>query len=183
MEDGYLRNLPKLFVFLAALFVLVQPAHTASPVTPALPIVWVFATGGTISGVGASPTDLSNYKSGSLLGEQIVKSVPEVAKIADLHVEQVVNVSSGDITVDNWLTLAHRIAQVFTDPKVAGVGITHGTSTLEETAYFLDLTVKDSRPVVLTGAMRPATAISADGPLNLLNAVRVAVAPESKGKG
>lgn len=99
------------------------------------------------------------------------------------NVEQIVNVSSQDVTVDDWLTLAKRIAAIYADPQVTGGVITHGTSTLEETAYFLNLTVKDSRPVVLVGAMRPATAISADGPLNLLNAVRAAVSPDSKVKG
>src|SRR4029077_576279 len=83
----------------------------------------------------------------------------------------------------NWLTIANRINQIFTDPKVAGVVVTHGTNTLEETAYFLNLTVKSDRPVVLVGSMRPSTAISADGPLNLLNAVRTGVTPEAKSKG
>jgi L-asparaginase len=149
-----------------------------------LPTVWVLATGGTISGKGSSPTDLSNYKAGSLLGEEIVGSVPEVRRIANVKVEQIANISSPDITFDNWLTVANRINTIFTtDPKVAGVVITHGTSTIEETGYFLNLTVKSDRPVVLVGAMRPATAISADGPLNLLNAVRTAISPDARGKG
>jgi L-asparaginase len=99
-------------------------------------------------------------------------------------VEQIVNVSSSDITLKNWLTLANRVNNIFADdPKVAGIVVTHGTNTLEETAYFLNLTVKDDRPVVLVGAMRPATAISADGPFNLLNAIRTASSPEARGKG
>ena len=149
----------------------------------AKPLVWVFSTGGTISGTGSSPTDFSNYKSGSILGEELIKGVPQIADIATIKVEQVVNVSSPDITLDNWLTMARRINEVLADPNTAGVVVTHGTSTLEETAYFLNLTVKSDRPVVLTGAMRPSTAISADGPLNLLNAVRVAASPEARGKG
>jgi L-asparaginase len=150
----------------------------------AKPRVWVLSTGGTISGRGSSPTDLTNYRSGSLLGEQLVAGVPEIARIADIKVEQIVNVASPDITVANWLTIAKRIDTIFTgDPSTAGVVITHGTSTLEETAYFLNLTVRHDRPVVLVGSMRPATAISADGPLNLLNGVRTAIAPESRGKG
>jgi L-asparaginase type II len=149
-----------------------------------LPIVWVLSTGGTIAGQGASATDLSNYKSGTLLGEELVRAVPQIKQIADVKVEQSVNVSSSDITLDNWLTIANRINTIFADdPHVAGVVVTHGTNTLEETAYFLNLTVKSDRPVIMVGSMRPATAISADGPLNLLNAVRTAVSPDAKGKG
>ena len=149
-----------------------------------LPLVWVLATGGTIAGRGTSPTDLSNYKSGALTGEEIVRSVPQLEQVAHVKVEQIANVPSYDITLDNWLTLANRINEIFAkDSMVAGIVVTHGTNTLEETAYFLNLTIKHDRPVVLVGAMRPATAISADGPLNLLNAVRTAVAPEARGKG
>jgi L-asparaginase len=148
------------------------------------PIVYVLSTGGTIAGQGSSSTDLSNYKPGAILGEQLVKAVPQIAQIADVRVEQIVNVRSSDLTVDNWLTLAKRIAAIIKEtPAVSGFVITSGTNTLEETAYFLNLTVRSDKPVVLVGAMRPATAMSADGPLNLLNAVRTAIAPESRGKG
>jgi L-asparaginase len=148
------------------------------------PVVWVLSTGGTISGRGATPTSLTDYRSGSLLGEQLVAGVPEIAHIADVKVEQIANVGSPDITLANWLTIAKRINAIFSaDSSTAGVVVTHGTSTLEETAYFLNLTVRHDRPVVLVGSMRPATAISADGPLNLLNGVRTAIAPESRGKG
>jgi len=158
-----------------------QDAHTSSK---DLPLVWVLSTGGTISGRGASSTSLAEYKSGSLLGEDLVKGVPETQLYAKVKVEQIVNVSSADITIDNWITLANRVNRIFADDKkVAGIVITHGTNTLEETAYFLNLTVKDDRPIVLVGAMRPATAISADGPLNLLNAIRAAASSEARGKG
>ena len=110
--------------------------------------------------------------------------VPEIKQVASVKVEQIVNVSSTDVTIDNWLTIANRINAIFRDdPKVAGVVVTHGTNTLEETAYFLNLTVKFDRPVILVGSMRPASAISADGPLNLLNAIRTAVSPDARGKG
>jgi len=113
-----------------------------------------------------------------------VKAVPQIAQIADVRVEQIVNVRSSDITIENWLTLARRIDAILKEtPAVSGFVITSGTNTLEETAYFLNLTVRSDKPVVLVGSMRPATAISADGPLNLLNAVKTAIAPESKGKG
>jgi L-asparaginase len=151
---------------------------------PAKPRVWVLSTGGTISGRGATPTDLTTYRSGSVLGAELVAGVPQIAEIADIKVEQIANVSSTDISLDNWLTIAKRINAIFAgDPSTAGVVITHGTNTLEETAYFLNLTVKHDRPVVLVGSMRPSTAISADGPLNLLNGVRTAIAPEARGKG
>ena len=147
-----------------------------------LPVVWVLATGGTIAGQGASSTSLTDYKTG-LRGDELVKAVPEIAKVARVSVDQIANVSSTDITVVNWLTLARRANELLAQPDVAGVVVTHGTNTLEETAYFLNLTVKHDKPVVLVGAMRPATAISADGPINLLHAIRAAVAPDARGKG
>src|SRR2546428_14016328 len=135
----------------------------------ALPLVWVLSTGGTIAGRGASSTSLTEYKSGSILGEELVSAVPEINQFAQVKVTQIVNVGSPDITIGNWITLANHINELFShDPKIAGIVVTHGTSTLEETAYFLNLTVKHDRPVVLVGAQRPATGISADGPLNLL---------------
>ena len=151
---------------------------------PAKPIVYVLSTGGTIAGSGSSSTDLSNYKPGAILGEQLVKAVPQIAQIADVRVEQIVNVNSSDITIENWLTLAKRIQSIIKEtPAVAGFVITSGTNTLEETAFFLNLTVRSDKPVVVVGSMRPSTAISADGPLNLLNAVRTAIASDAKGKG
>lgn len=150
----------------------------------AKPIVYVLSTGGTIAGSGSSSTDLSNYKPGAILGEQLVKAVPQIAQIADVRVEQIVNVNSSDITIENWLTMAKRINSIIKEtPAVAGFVITSGTNTLEETAYFLNLTVRSDKPVAVVGAMRPATAISADGPLNLLNAIRTVISPEAKGKG
>src|SRR5438093_5853326 len=157
----------------------VQESHNKE-----LPLVWVLSTGGTIAGRGASSTSLTEYKSGSILGEELVSAVPEINQFAQVKVTQIVNVGSPDITIDNWITLANHINELFShDPKIAGIVVTHVTSTLEETAYFLNLTVKHDRPVVLVGAQRPATGISADGPLNLLNAVRTAPSMEAQGKG
>ncbi len=151
---------------------------------PAKPLVYVLSTGGTISGRGATSTSLTDYRSGSVLGAELVAGVPEIAQVADVHVEQIANVSSTDVSLAHWLTIAKRINRIFgDDPKTAGVVITHGTNTLEETAYFLNLTVKHDRPVVLVGSMRPSTALSADGPLNLLNGIRTAVSPDARGKG
>src|SRR5262245_9676216 len=158
--------------------------HAQGNRTVDLPLVWVLSTGGTIAGQGASSTSLSEYKSGTLLGEELVKAVPEIRQYSNVKVEQLFNVASPDLTLGNWLTLAKRVNGIFAeDPNVAGIVITHGTNTLEETAYFLNLTIKHDRPVVLVGAQRPATAISSDGPLNLLNAIRTASAPDARGKG
>jgi L-asparaginase/Glu-tRNA(Gln) amidotransferase subunit D len=100
------------------------PAMSVGPVShaqPAAPIVYVLSTGGTIAGAGSSSTDLSNYKPGSILGEQLVKAVPQIAQIADVRVEQIANVNSSDITIENWLTLAKRIQDILTErPAVAG---------------------------------------------------------------
>ena len=175
--------------FMAAVALVVLAATLGIPARAqeapgAPPVVWVLATGGTISGGGASPTSLTEYRAGAFSGEELVAAVPDLARHATIRVEQVANVGSPNITFDDWLTLARRIDEIFSnEPDTAGVVITHGTNTLEETAYFLNLTVRHDRPVVLVGAQRPATAISADGPLNLLNAVRTAASPEARGKG
>lgn len=147
------------------------------------PVVWVLSTGGTIAGHGGSSLSLSDYRT-ELLGEELVSAVPEVNRYARVRTEQISNVASNDISVAVWLRLAARINAIYaTEADVSGVVVTHGTSTLEETAFFLNLTITDDRPVVLVGAQRPATALSADGPLNLVNAVRVAAAAESRRKG
>lgn len=177
------KNLTVVLTVVSALH-LSMPASAQTGANRDLPLVWVLSTGGTISGQGATSTSLAEYRSGALLGEQLVAGVPEIKQVASVKVEQIVNVGSTDITIANWLTIANRINDIFRDdPKVAGVVVTHGTNTLEETAYFLNLTVKSDRPVVMVGSMRPASAISADGPLNLLNAIRTAVSPEARGKG
>jgi L-asparaginase len=151
---------------------------------PALPRVVVLSTGGTIAGRGNSTMSMAEYKAGELGGEELVAAVPELKQYARVSVEQVSNIGSSNMTIALWRTLADRINTLFTaDADVAGVVITHGTSTIEETAYFLNLTVKHDRPVVLVGSQRPATALSADGPLNLVNAVRTAACPGSRGHG
>jgi len=158
------------------------PSRAAQPSAPgALPTVVVLSTGGTIAGRG---TSLTEYKAGSILGSELVEAVPEIKNHANVRVEQIINIGSTNMNTAVWLKLASRINAIFSEePAVAGIVITHGTNTLEETAYFLNLTVKDERPVVLVGAQRPATGTSADGPLNLLNAIRTAGAPVARGKG
>ncbi|VEA72887.1 L-asparaginase 2 precursor [Serratia rubidaea] len=146
----------------------------------ALPSVTILATGGTIAGGGESATK-SNYQAGQLGVEALVSAVPQLKEVADVQGEQIVNIGSQDMNDEVWLTLAKKINA--TAAKTDGFVITHGTDTLEETAYFLDLTVKCDKPVVMVGAMRPATAMSADGPFNLYNAVVTAADKQSAGRG
>ncbi|CAI1001784.1 L-asparaginase 2 precursor [Serratia rubidaea] len=146
----------------------------------ALPSVTILATGGTIAGGGESATK-SNYQAGQLGVEALVSAVPQLKEVADVQGEQIVNIGSQDMNDEVWLTLAKKINADC--GKTDGFVITHGTDTLEETAYFLDLTVKCDKPVVMVGAMRPATAMSADGPFNLYNAVVTAADKQSAGRG
>ena len=142
----------------------------------------VMATGGTIAGASSSPTD-SGYRSGRVQIGDMIKAVPELVSLARVDGTQVANVGSQDMTVAIMIDLAHRINRLLTNDEADGVVVTHGTDTMEETAYFLNLTVASRRPVVMTGAMRPHTALSADGPLNLYNAVAVAADPKAAGRG
>jgi L-asparaginase len=160
-------------------WVAAQPAASAKTV---LPTVVVLATGGTIA--GAAETDVqAGYKSGQVGVEQLLAAVPQAKKLASLRGEQVSNIGSQDMNDEVWLKLARRVGELAAMPDVAGVVITHGTDTIEETAYFLNLVVKTRKPVVLTAAMRPSTALSADGPLNFFNAVAVAANREAAGRG
>lgn len=146
------------------------------------PNIHILATGGTIAGTGTSAT-ATNYTAGQVAIGTLLDAVPEIKNIANVTGEQIVKIGSQDMNDEVWLTLAKKINQLLKRPDIDGIVITHGTDTMEETAYFLNLTVKSDKPVVLVGAMRPSTAISADGPLNLYNAVVVAGAKESKNKG
>jgi L-asparaginase len=155
---------------------------TLSPMAMALPNVHILATGGTIAGAGQSATQ-SNYEAGKVAIETLIAAVPEMKDVADVQGEQVVKIGSQDMNDEVWLKLAKRVNELLAKDDVDGIVITHGTDTMEETAYFLNLTVKSDKPVVLVGAMRPSTAMSADGPLNLYNAVVTASDPASKGRG
>jgi L-asparaginase len=154
----------------------------AAPPTAGLPQVVVLATGGTIAGAAASDVQ-AGYKSGQVGVEQLLGAVPQAKKVANLRGEQIANIGSQDMNDEVWLKLATRVNQLAAMPDVAGIVITHGTDTIEETAYFLNLVVKSKKPVVLTAAMRPATALSADGPLNFYNAVAVAANKNAAGRG
>jgi L-asparaginase len=167
------RHIPCLVAGIALVF---------STAAQAKPKIEVLATGGTIAGAQASSAEVG-YKSGTFSVDDLIKAVPQLKDVADLTGEQVANIGSQTMNHEVWLKLARRVNEVLKDGSADGVVITHGTDTLEETAYFLSLVVKSDKPVVLVGSMRPATAISADGPANLYNAVALAASPEARGRG
>lgn len=145
--------------------------------------VIIIGTGGTIAGRSGAAEDLTGYHAGELSVESLLSSVPGLMHYGPFECEQFSNIDSSDVTVEHWVRLAATVQRYVDDDTVAGIVITHGTDSMEETAYFLHLTVDTDKPVVLTGSMRPATAISADGPLNLLMAVQTVRAEASRGKG
>ena len=162
-------------MMIAAVLAALLSAAPAIAQAQDLPRVLILTTGGTIaSRVGAPMTS----------GTSLVEAVPELLQVAEIEVAEFSRIGSSQMTPSHWLGLANRInSELEEDPTLAGVVITHGTDTMEETAFFLNLTVRHSRPVVLVGSMRSANEISADGPANLLNAVRVAVNGDAKGAG
>ena len=147
-----------------------------------LPKVYILATGGTIAGSGSSATK-SNYSAGQVAIGTLLDAVPAIKDVANVEGEQVVNIGSQDMSDEVWLVLAKRVNELLARADVSGIVITHGTDTMEETAFFLSLVVDSGKPVVLVGAMRPSTAISADGPANLYNAVVTAASPASRDRG
>ena len=157
-----------------------MPAPTAAS---ALPHVVILATGGTIAGSSDSNTDTTDYLPGAIGVADLIAAVPEITQVAQVSGHQVANVASSDVDQQVLLTLSRRITATLADPQVHGVVVTHGTDMLAESAFFIDLTVRSTKPVVFVGAMRPATAISADGPMNLLNAVALAASAQSAGRG
>jgi L-asparaginase type II len=162
----------RLASLIAAASLTLSPAALAGQEKPR---VHILATGGTISNLGGNARRT---------GAELIAAIPGLSNVAQVTVEQFSNIASGAITHEQWRALAGRIAALMREPNApAGVVITHGTDTMEETAYFLDLTAPTCAPIVLTGAMRQAEAVGADGPANLLNAVRVAVAPTARNQG
>jgi L-asparaginase len=147
------------------------------------PGVTIYATGGTIAGSSKSTTDTTNYTAGTLGVQTLIDAVPELKNVATITGEQISNVGSFDLGESILLKLSKTINNKVKDAATQGIVITHGTDTIEETSFFLDLTVKSEKPVVLVGAMRPATAVGADGPINLLEAVTVAADPNAKNRG
>lgn len=157
----------------------------AGPMTAAQsrkPRVVIVATGGTIAGAAESTT-AAGYKSGAVAVDVLIAAVPQMKSVADVRGVQVASVGSQDMNDEIWVKLAAEVNRLLAQPDVDGVAITHGTDTMEETAYFLNLVVKSDKPVVMTGSMRPSTSLSADGPLNIYNAVGVAGDPRARGRG
>ena len=169
--------------FISASFIFLFVIRAGAQIQSDLPHVLVLATGGTIAGEQGEPGTLGGYEIRKPIAE-IVGEVPEIKRYAQVETEQFSNIPSAMMTPEQWLLLARRINTAFEKhPELAGVVVTHGTDRLEETAFFLHLTVRSDKPVVLVGAQRPPTGISPDGPINLLAAVRVAAAHDSRGKG
>ena len=170
-----------LVIAVIAALTLQAPAAAQSP-AGSLPTVVVLATGGTIAGAAASDVQ-AGYTSGQVGVDQLLAAVPQAKKLAVMRGEQISNIGSQDMNDEVWLKLANRVNELTSAGNVNGVVITHGTDTIEETAYFLNLVVKSKVPVVMTAAMRPSTALSADGPLNFYNAVAVAANKDAAGRG
>lgn len=178
-----MRTLRIVTLFAAAVMLTTAAfAQTKKSATPQKPNVVILATGGTIAGAGATGTQ-SGYTSGAVTIDAMVAAVPGITDLATIKGEQISNVGSQDMSFDILLKVAKRINELGKDKTVSGIVITHGTDTMEESAFFLNLTVKTDKPVVMVGSMRPSTAVSADGPLNLYNAVAVASDPKAKGRG
>jgi len=156
------------------------PASIGRMVGP--PRILVLATGGTIAGE-ASARGATGYDSGARAGAALVAAVPGLDVVADLRVEQVASIGSQDMTDAVQIALARRLRDAFSRGEVDGAVVIHGTDTMEETAFLLDLLHDDAAPVVVTGAMRPATALSADGPANIRDAVTVAASRRARGRG
>ena len=144
--------------------------------------VTILAVGGTVAGSGPGSLDAS-YTSGTVTVDKLIAAVPEINKIATIKGEQISNIGSQEMNNEVWFKLANRVNELLTSDEADGVVITHGTDTMEETAYFLNLVVKSDKPIVFTGAMRNSGSLSADGPLNIYNAVNVAMSKEAVGKG
>ncbi len=145
--------------------------------------IHILATGGTIAGSAADSTQTTGYTFGQIGVDALIAAIPGLSCYASITGEQIANIGSHDMEDHIWLSLAARCNALLARNDTVGIVITHGTDTMEETAYFLNLTVKSDKPVVLTGAMLPATSISADGPINILNAVRLAASEKAHGKG
>ncbi len=163
-------------------------------VTDTKPKVVIIGTGGTIAGVGNKDPKDPQYDPGELLIEALLETVPGIGELAAVSGEQLsypgktgpdqwISLPSSYLTEEHWLILSKRINEVLRNPHVHGIVVTHGTDALEETAYFLHLTVNSEKPVVMVGAMRPSTTISADGPMNIFNAVALAASPQGRNKG
>jgi L-asparaginase len=166
----------------AVALIAAAPAFAQSAGGGKKPKVVIVATGGTIAGSAESQT-AAGYQSGAVGVDILINAVPQLKDLAEVTGEQVASIGSQDMNDEVWIKLANKVNELLAKPDIAGVAITHGTDTMEETSYFLNLVVKSDKPVVLTGSMRPSTAMSADGPLNIYNAVAIAADPTARGRG
>jgi glutamin-(asparagin-)ase len=183
--NRYRRSLRFVTVLLCALFVSTAHAQVAAPVATATKLanVVVLATGGTIAGAGATAAASATYQAAKVPVDKLLAGVPELKDVANVRGEQVFQIASESFTNDHLMQVGRRVSALAKQPDVDGIVITHGTDTLEETAYFLNLVIRSEKPIVLVGSMRPGTAMSADGMLNLQNAVTLAASPDARGKG
>ena len=149
----------------------------------AKPNVIILATGGTIAGAGASALNSATYAAAKVPVDKLLAGLPELANVANVKGEQVLQIASESSTNDNLMKLGKRVSALVKQADVDGIVVTHGTDTLEETAYFLNLVIRTDKPIVVVGSMRPGTALSADGALNLFDAVSVAGSKDAVGKG
>jgi L-asparaginase len=157
-------------------------SQPASDTAPGLPRITILATGGTIAGK-ANANSAVGYTSGEASAKDLIDAVPGIEKLATLSAEQIANIGSQDMNDEVWFALAGRINELFSKGEADGVVITHGTDTMEETAFFLEHVIASDKPVVLVGSMRPSTAVSADGPANLYAGVKLAASKEARGRG
>lgn len=180
-RDTWIRFVPLALIACAALAA-ARPAGADDVKATSKPRVEILATGGTIAGAQASKTDYG-YKAGAFDVNNLINAVPQMKDLADITGEQIVNIGSQDMNDAVWLKLGKRINERLASGEVDGIVVTHGTDTMEETSYFIDLVTPHDKPIVFTGSMRPATAIGADGPANLYNAVAIAADRQSGGRG
>jgi glutamin-(asparagin-)ase len=187
MSFGFARlaaaPLLRLALGLAASMAVASASFAQGTPAKAKPNVVILATGGTIAGAGATAANSATYQAAKVPVEKLIAGVPELADVANVRGEQVFQIASESFTNEKLVQLGKRVSQLSKEPGVDGIVITHGTDTLEETAFFLNLVIRSDKPVVLVGSMRPGTAMSADGMLNLYNAVVVAGSADAKGKG
>lgn len=172
-----------LFLLFTTYLLFSRPRQVFAKTDTVLPNIYIVATGGTIAGCADSATETANYEAATLSINELLKTSTEFRKCANIKSEQFAQWDSTNISTKNLLALGKHINKLLFDDSVDGIVITHGTDTMEETAYFLNLTIQSSKPVILVGSMRPASALSADGPLNLYNAVVVAANKKTRCKG
>ena len=184
-----MKHLPRLLghaataLLLSAQLVVSAQAQTAAQATTKKPTVVIVATGGTIAGAGASAINSATYAAAKVPIDKLIAGLPELAEVANVRGEQAFQIASESFTNDKLIALGKTISALVKDPAVDGVVVTHGTDTLEETSFFLNLVMKTDKPIVVVGSMRPGTALSADGALNLFDAVVLAGTPSARGKG